>query len=464
MNDMKRNFITLVLALLGASTLISAQNIPQFRDNERVVMMGNSITHGGHYHSYIWLYYMTRFPEMKIDIINAGMGGECAWDMVERIDADIFDRNPSYVTLTFGMNDTGYFDVTPDTKERSEKMINRSLDSFKTIEKKLSDQNQFKTVMIGGSPYDETSRKGRGFLGKNDAMRRIISEQKAAALRHGWGFVDFHEPMIDISLREQQTDSTFTFCRLDRIHPDCDGQMVMAYLFLKAQGLSGVKVADVNIKAGKGMKATTAENCTISGLQSHSNGVSFDYLARSLPYPVDSISQNGWANKRSALDAMKLVPFMEEFNQELLTVASLDEGEYELRIDGEHIADLSDQELAKGVNLAAYTNSPQYRQASALMYLNEERLQIEKRLVEYLWVEYEYLRKEGKMFNDDEDALNYLREICQKDIFLNMSYQWYKQAMNPEIRAIWTEYMHHLTDKIYEMNRPVTHRMEILKK
>lgn len=39
------------------------------------VFLGNSITDGGHYHSYIWLYYMTRFPYMDLRVMNAGIGG-----------------------------------------------------------------------------------------------------------------------------------------------------------------------------------------------------------------------------------------------------------------------------------------------------------------------------------------------------------------------------------------------------
>ena len=30
-----------------------------FKEGDRIVWMGDSITHGGHYHSYVWLYYMT---------------------------------------------------------------------------------------------------------------------------------------------------------------------------------------------------------------------------------------------------------------------------------------------------------------------------------------------------------------------------------------------------------------------
>ena len=50
------------------------------KGEHRVVLMGNSITDGGHYHSYIWLYYMTRFPYMDLRVMNAGIGGETAGD------------------------------------------------------------------------------------------------------------------------------------------------------------------------------------------------------------------------------------------------------------------------------------------------------------------------------------------------------------------------------------------------
>ena len=60
---MTRN-ILIVLLLAGISTSLRAQDIAPFRKGDRVTFVGNSITDGGHYHSYIWLYYMTHFPTM----------------------------------------------------------------------------------------------------------------------------------------------------------------------------------------------------------------------------------------------------------------------------------------------------------------------------------------------------------------------------------------------------------------
>lgn len=329
-------FWLLSLICLSCGCLQAQTAIPRFEKGERVVFVGNSITHGGHYHSFIWLYYMTRFPDQPITIMNAGIGGESAWDIKDRLDYDVFDRKPTYVTLTFGMNDTGYDVYMKDNaKELSEERIAKSLESYREIEERLLAKNKITKVLIGGSPYDETSRFNHFILhGKNDAILKIIDAQRASAKKNDWGFVDFNQPMRELSLKEQEKDSTFTFCRIDRIHPDNDGQMVMAYLFLKAQGLAGNEVSSVSIDAHRS-SIMARKNCKVSKLKKNGSNLTFDYLAEALPYPLDSVSRSGWGSKRSQRDAMQLVPFMEEFNQERFQVTNLEKGTYRLTIDNQ---------------------------------------------------------------------------------------------------------------------------------
>lgn len=355
---MKKYFLIL-LFYISCGYLQAQTFIPKFKKGERVAFVGNSITHGGHYHSFIWLYYMTRFPDKPITIMNAGIGGESAWDIKERMNDDVFDRNPTYIALTFGMNDTGYDIYLKDNaKELSEARIARSLESYREIEERLLAKDKITKVLIGGSPYDETSKFNNFVLPKkNDAILRIIDAQQRAAKKNGWGFVDFNHPMCEISLEEQKKDSTFTFCRIDRIHPDNDGQMVMAYLFLKAQGLAGKRISEISIDAHNS-EVIKHENCKINGLKRREGELSFNYLAHSLPYPLDSIPRQGWGNKRSQRDAIQLIPFVEEFNQECLQITNLDKGNYQLTIDGTVIDEFSSEQLADGINLADYSHTP----------------------------------------------------------------------------------------------------------
>ena len=461
---MKRFFSSLLVLLSVASVANAQQTIPAFASGDRVALVGDSITHGGHYHSYIWLYYMTRFPDMPLTIMNCGVGGDTAENIINRWDWDVIRRNPTYITLTFGMNDTGYFGVYGKDvpASLSERKVSESLGNFSKLVGKLEGTDA-KVVMIGGSPYDETTTFNNGSLpGKNAAIRKIISAQEAAAKDHGWGFVDFNEPMVEIAAKAQAEDPKYSFCPQDRIHPDKDGQMTMAWLFLKAQGLAGKKVAEVDVDA-KARKLRAADNCTIYDLRKDGDGISFDYLANSLPYPCDSVSEHGWGNIHSQRDAMKMIPFMEEFNQEVLRVRKLPEGDYLLKIDDQPIAFFKASELAEGINMAALTNTPQYRQASEIMYLNEERFEIEKRLREYVWMEYCMFNGTDQMFKDDWQSLEMVEKEARRNFFVAASGYWYKKSVSPAIRELWQRQMSEIVDTIYSINKPVKRHISIQK-
>lgn len=439
-----------------------AQTIAPFKNGDRVVFVGNSITDGGHYHSYIWLYYMTRFPEMNLRMFNAGIGGDVARQIDERLQDDVFSRNPTVMTLTFGMNDTGYqFLAGLAADSVYAQKIATSYASFRQILKKLQAKPGIKKILIGSSPYDETSKiKARPLFGKNAAMLKIESFMRYAATKYGWSFVDFNKPMLDINTQQQQRDSVFTLQGSDRIHPTNDGHMVMAYIFLKAQGLAGKKVAGVRINSKT--KAINAENCIITNLKTTQSGVSFDYLARSLPYPLDTIPQGGGKQVRSQADALSLVPFIKEFNQEDLRLSGLHPGKlFELRIDDTYIGKWTGAQLDSGINLATYHSTPQYQQALAVMHLNEERWQIERRLREYYWLHYSILKPKGLLYNDQESTMDSLQNYAKKDFFVAVTLPTYRQARFKSVREAWQKEIELLTTELYRINRPKTHYFTI---
>ena len=452
-----------VLMILTSVVFVQAQkNIPAFKKGERVFFVGNSITHGGHYHSFIWLYYMTRFPNEPVTIMNAGIGGDSAWDIKKRLEEDIFSKNPTYMTMTFGMNDVGYYDFwKKDAQEIAERQIKKSFESYQVIEKRMQAAVGVTKVMIGGSPYDETSKvENKVFPTKNDALLKVNDFQQASAEKNEWGFVDFNRPMLEINQREQQKDPLFALCGGDRIHPDNDGHLVMAYLFLKAQGLAGKKVAEVVLDAER-LNVETADNCKISDLKKKDDSVEFNYLAKALPFPIDSVSR-GWESKKSQRDGLRLIPFMREFNQEILQVKNLKSGLYELQMDGQFVARVSATNLQMGINLAELTNTPQYQQATKIMLLNEERFEIERRFRDYAWMKYSFLQGKGLLFADNLMSIDTIRANWQNP-FVRGNFGVYEKAQYPEIRQIWQNQMNEIVKTIYTINQPVNHQVKIIK-
>ncbi|MHB8206412.1 SGNH/GDSL hydrolase family protein [Mucilaginibacter sp.] len=442
----------------------SQSKVQPFVKGDRVVFMGNSITDGGHYHSYIWLYYMTHFPNMRIECFNAGIGGDVSKQMLERIDNEVFAKKTTVMTLTFGMNDTGY-QLFPVAKADSlyQLKINTSLTSFKQIAALLKQHPEIKKIMIGSPPYDETSKiKTTPLLGKNKAMLLIVNAEKLTAKDNNWGFIDFNEPMMLINKREQQIDSLFTMERPDRIHPTNDGQMVMAYLFLNAQGLAGSKVADISVDTKNG-RIDKQENCKLTGVAVNNSGIQFNYLANSLPYPLDTILGGFGRPQRTQAQALQLVPFTDDYNQELLQVKGLNKANiYILRIDNKIVGQWDGNAFEKGINLALITATPQYQQALAIMHLNEERWEIERRLREYYWIHYSILKPKGMLFNDSEATMDSLQKYAKKDFFVAATIPTYQKARFKSVRDAWQKEMDLLTDQIYLINKPVEHHFEII--
>jgi len=456
-----RLFKRLLFILLLPQSGLLAQQLAPFKAGDRVMFVGNSITDAGFYHSYIWLYYMTRFPERRIAVYNRGIGGDVIGQMNDRLDVEVFPDNPTVVALTFGMNDSGYFEYLNSNKDSVMKAkVQRSYQDYVKAEAKLKKHGEIKKILITTAPYDATttSTKNNYFPGKADAITQIAAFQEASARENGWGFVDLKQSMTAINLQQQAADSAFSLSPGDRIHPGMGGHLVMAYFFLKAQGLAGKKVADVTINAA-GNKLVKAENSKVTGLSATPSSVSFTYLANALPFPIDTLPRM-WGSQSTQADALKWIPFTEEFNQELMTVQNLQLGRYALRIDDYKIGEWTDAQFSEGVNLATQMNTPQYQQAIQVRDLNQERMEIEKRFRQYNWVEFDVLKERGLLRKHNQSALDTVLSQLNNG-FVRGNYEAWTKARNPAIRDAWNAEMKLLTDKIYQINKPVPHVIRV---
>lgn len=458
-----RKFI-LLLVLLAGFQFSNAQTVAPFKAGDRVAFVGNSITDGGHYHSYIWLYYMTHFPNARITCFNVGIGGDWVGQMYDRLDDDALSKKPNVLTLTWGMNDCGYFEwYRKDAADFMKSKIDNSYKYYGMLEQKLLARPDIRKIIILGSPYDETSKFTNKNLypGKAEAFSKIIDFQEAAAKKNNWGIVDFFNPMRTINLEQQKRDTMFSLTPNDRIHPDNDGHMIMAYLFLKTQGLANHPVADIEVNA-KNLRVLKSGNCKITKMTGNADSVSFYYLAQSLPYPLDTLPR-GWGNHKSQAEALKLVPFNDEFNQEVLKVKGLKDGNYKLMIDGEPVATRTAKDMENGINLAEIKSTPEYQQAVQIQQLNEERWDIERRIREYKWMEYDFLKGKNMLYKDGVAAMDTVNKYAQKDMFVNGNKDNFTHARFKSLRDAWQKEMDVLVDKIYAINKPQNRRVTIVR-
>lgn len=444
-----------------------AQKSPEpFESGDRVVFAGNSITEHGFYETYIWLYYITHFPEKKILVMNGGIGGDVARQVYVRLDSDLLAKKPNVLTIDFGMNDSRYFEY-PMHKNRIDSVRKAAIDTsyywFKKMRDKLNTHPEIKKVMLASSPYDETMKNGKEpFTGKFKTMEGIIAFQKDEAIKNKWAYVDFFYPMTELDKKGQQTDTAFTTTGDDRIHPGNAGHFVMAYLFLKAQGLANKPIADVAVDA-KSNKVIKTDNATISSVSKTANGVSFKYMAKSLPFPIDSTARV-WMNPHKQYEALNIIPFVKEFDQELLSIKNLDaSAKYNLTIDGNVINSFSGSELNDGINLAVISNTPQYQQAKKVMELQLKHKDLEDKIRAYYWVNYDYLYDKGWFLQDSQAITDSIMTEAKKNPFINGKKEAYMETHEKSQRDAIQQQMKDMEVEMYKLAQPVAHTIAITK-
>lgn len=460
---MQKQFFIAALVLLGGLNRSTAQVQPltPFQQGERIVFIGNSITEQGYYESYIWLYYMLHFPGRRITVYNAGIGGDRAKNILDRFDDDVLPKKPTTICLTFGMNDSGYFEFLQANADSTAKArVNESAHYFELIREKLRKYTPAKKIMISSPLYDETVKNPKNYFPKKSAaMQEIAAFQEKASQEDHWGFVDFLRPMTEITLREQKKDPTFTLTGSDRIHPGNAGHFVMAWLFLKQQGLAGQPVADVVIDAAAG-KTERSDNCKISAVSARPGDLQFDYLSSSLPFPQDSIPRL-WDNPQRQTEALDVIPFNEEMNRENLTVKGLGKGDFSVTIDGQPIGRWTGAQLGEGINLAILKNTPEYEQAMSVLWLNEERMGLEAKLRAYYWLQFDFFRDNGLMYADNAAATDSVNSVAKNNWFVASKKDNYRAARYAAVREGWQKEIDVLIEEIYKANRPRKHTIRI---
>src|SRR4030095_11135508 len=100
-----------ILVLMLLSSLTSAQESAKgsvLKKGQRVAIVGDSITEQKLYSRYIELYLTACLPELELQVIQLGWGGEPARGFAARMNNDLLPWKPDVVTTCYGMNDGGY--------------------------------------------------------------------------------------------------------------------------------------------------------------------------------------------------------------------------------------------------------------------------------------------------------------------------------------------------------------------
>lgn len=456
--------LTAVTVLILSYSLFSYAQGHVFNNGDEVCFVGNSITNHAHFYHDIDLFYATRFPTQKITVVNCGVSGNTAANVINRLDGDVLAYHPNWAILMLGMNDvhkelyTKQASAMPDIAEKRKAVFDIYKRDYQVIIQSLL-KNNSKVILQTPTVFDQTAYipNNDRLTGRNDALKMYAGFVKELGKKYGFEVIDYWTIMNGITQKIQAVDSAATIIGPDRVHPGPVGHFIMAYQFLKTTKAQAY-ISKISLSAGKTKAPQPLLNVAISNVKGSQTGISFTCLENSLPYPFPQGTE----------PALKLIDFVNDLDHEDLKIRDLHAGKYQLKIDGAMVGTYTANELQAGINMAQNKITPQYQQALKVLHLFEEYWKLEAKIRYIKGMEFgrmgaknndftyadaeSYFAKATKAMKDTTTA-NYKNFMGFKKQYLTGKVQ--QAEMDARMLAIHNE--------VYKVNQPVPHQFEITK-
>jgi lysophospholipase L1-like esterase len=251
------------LVVLGVSlSLVScatrgSRNSEVLPGAKRVLFLGDSITHSGQYVEFIEAYFVTRFPNRRVEFMNVGLPSETVSglsesghaggqfprpDLHERLARVLEKTKPDLVIACYGMNDGIYL---PFSEERLGNFTN----GLVRLRERVTGVGA-KILHVTPPTFDEVRGKGPGYGNTLARYADWMLGQRAT----GWDVADLHGPMNRFLAERRKSDPNF-FLAGDGVHPGEAGHWIMAKQILLHLGAKDLE----NVEDPKAMLAAHPE-------------------------------------------------------------------------------------------------------------------------------------------------------------------------------------------------------------
>ena len=343
------------------SESINKENI-MFKPDEKVVFVGDSITHAGLYEQVIETYYATRHPEYNVSFRNRGINMDTGDYISSRLDWNILNEKPTSVSIMFGMNDCGNDTAGFNTE--------KCIDNWNSITEKVAATGAklycMTPTISDNYPYPEGSGVSEPVISpdyEENGLPKVARQVRKLADEKGYYTIEQYNFTNDLS---KALAPDIHIIGKDRLHPSSTGYYAIGCNYLYEMGADPI-VATVSLDSVTG--SVKAQNAEVSNI-SLKDGVSYTYSPKSVPLPYTGDYKLTQENK--FFDADNLL------NREVIKVSSLADGTYEVKMNNKSVGMYTNEELENGINIATNVNNPNQEVAK-----NVFNKLVEKRSSEY---------------------------------------------------------------------------------
>ena len=231
------NETLLVQAMRLAGSATGTPGELLLKKGDRIVAIGDSITIAGGYLRDIDTVIARQYPELQIPvIINAGVSGQKAENLIVRFQKDVVDQRPAIVTINVGINDVSlHLQSPPD---------DTVLKAYKENIAKMVDTAQaagIKVILLTPTIIQETpTSDGNQRLLQYSLVMRGIARDKQCR------FVNLHAMFLK-ALGHKPAGMTANWLTSDGVHMQPLGDAIMALGVLRALGVPDAKIAGTEL-------------------------------------------------------------------------------------------------------------------------------------------------------------------------------------------------------------------------
>jgi lysophospholipase L1-like esterase len=335
-----------LLVALALSPVCVALGAEKLQDRDVVAICGDSITEQKLYSVYVQDYLLMCKPAAALRTAQVGWSGETSWGFLGRMKQDALVFRPTVATTCYGMNDGGYAKLTDEIAAKYRQAMTDVVKTFK--------EGGVRFVVVGSPgvvdpaffpPEYIQTRFGNppNYPGiYNETLGQLREIARGVAKEQGVTFADVYGPMMEAMEKgKAKYGQKYHVGGADGVHPGPNGQLVMAYAFLKALGCDG-EIGTITVDLEGGRAEATDGHKVLSAGQGAVEVESSRYPFCFFGDPKEPGATSG---------IIEFVPFNQDLNRFMLVVKN---APAKVKVTwGKSSKEFTKEQAEKGINLAA---------------------------------------------------------------------------------------------------------------
>ncbi len=215
--------------LLTITVLFMAAYQSGLKENDTIIFFGDSITQlGENPGGYVRLVrdsLTSKYKNLNLEIIGAGISGHKVPDLIARLDKDVLSKKPTIVVIYIGINDVWHWDlkIGGTTKEKFE-------EGLKFLIGKINENNArviLCTPSVVGERSDSLNKLDKMLDEYADISRRVAKET-------GSSLCDLRSAFLEYELANNPKQLHEGILTYDGVHLSAEGNRFVAKKMIEA--------------------------------------------------------------------------------------------------------------------------------------------------------------------------------------------------------------------------------------